>query len=314
MSTVAWIGLGAMGARMAMRLAGAGHDLTVWNRTPGRADALVAAGAHVAATPAEAVRDAEVVLLMMADPAALGEASEGLVGVAAGVGAAATVVDMSTVGPAAVARLGAVLPQGVTLLDAPVLGSLAEADAGTLTLLVGGPANAVARVRPLLSILGDTVHLGSAGRGAAAKLVANFALLGTVGVLGEALAIADGLGLPREVTWRTLAHTPLAAQAVRRRAAVESGDFVARFALTLARKDTDLIVSAADAAGVDVRLARAASSWLADAESAGLGNLDYTAVLGHILSPDGKPDSTAVNDVVTTAQLQHHLRGDGCDG
>jgi 3-hydroxyisobutyrate dehydrogenase/2-hydroxy-3-oxopropionate reductase len=314
MTTVAWIGLGAMGARMARRLADAGHDLTVWNRMPSRADVLAAAGAHVAATPAEAVRDADAVFLMLADPAALGEVTEGAVGIAAGVSAGTTVVDMSTVGPVAVARLGAVLPQGITLLDAPVLGSLAEADAGTLTLLVGGPADAVAQVRPLLSILGDLVHLGPAGSGAAAKLVANFALLGTVAVLGEALAIADGLGLPREVTWRVLAHTPLAAQATRRRAVVESGDFLARFALAMARKDADLIVAAADAASVDVRLARAARSWLADAESAGLGTLDYTAVLDHIPSPRGKPESTAINDAVTTAHVPHYSWGDGCDG
>jgi 3-hydroxyisobutyrate dehydrogenase-like beta-hydroxyacid dehydrogenase len=289
MTAVAWIGLGAMGARMARRLADAGHDLTVWNRTPGRADALSAAGARVAATPADAAREADVVFLMLADPAALGAVTEGPAGVAAEVGAATTVVDMSTVGPAAVAELRALLPPEVALLDAPVLGSLAEADAGSLTLLVGGPADAVSRARPLLSSLGDVVHLGATGCGAAAKLVANFALLGTVGVLGEALAIADGLDLPREVTWRLLAHTPLAGQAARRRTVVESGDFPARFPLTLARKDADLVVAAADVAGVDVRIARAARSWLAAAESAGLGNLDHAAVLDHISAPRGKP-------------------------
>jgi 3-hydroxyisobutyrate dehydrogenase-like beta-hydroxyacid dehydrogenase len=296
MSKIAWIGLGEMGARMAWRLVDAGHDMTVWNRTPGRADALAAAGARVAATPADAVRDVDAVFLMLADPAAVGEATEGPFGVAVGVSAGTTVVDMSTVGPVAVARLRAALRQGVTLLDAPVLGSLAEATAGSLTLLVGGPAAAVADVQPLLSILGGVVHLGPTGTGAAAKLVANFGLLGTVGILGEALAIADGLGMPREITWRVLAHTPLAAQAERRRPAIESGAFAPRFPLGLARKDADLVVAAADAAGADVRLARAMQAWLADAEAAGLGTLDYTAILGYIPPSRGKRQFDATNE------------------
>ncbi len=88
---------------------------------------------------------------------------------------------------------------------------------------------------------GELVHLGPAGTGAAAKLIANFALLGTIGLLGEALAVADGLGLPREVTWRVLDRTPLAAQAARRRLAIESAVFAPRFALALAGKDAALV-------------------------------------------------------------------------
>ncbi|WP_372441631.1 NAD-binding protein [Plantactinospora mayteni] len=158
-------------------------------------------------------------------------------------------------------------------MDVPVLGSLAEAEAGGLVLLAGGPDDAVARLRPLLLVLGEPVHLGPVGTGAAAKLVANLALLGTVGVLGEALSLADALGLPRPATCRALARTPLAAQVERRRPAVESGVFPPRFTLGLARKDADLIVAAADRAGVDASLARATRRWLTDAEAAGLGSL-----------------------------------------
>jgi 3-hydroxyisobutyrate dehydrogenase-like beta-hydroxyacid dehydrogenase len=282
MTSVAWIGLGAMGVRMAGRLLPAGHELVVWNRTLERADELAAAGARVATTPADAVRHADVVFLMLADPEALIAVTEGAAGIAARVAPGTTVVDLSTVGPAAVDRLRASLADDVGLLDAPVLGSLAEAAAGNLIVLVGGSADEVAGVRPLLSILGDVVHLGPIGAGAAAKLVANSTLLATIGVLGEALALADGLGLPREVTWRLLGHTPLAAQADRRRPMVEAGGYEPRFALELARKDADLVVAAAQAVGTDVRIARAAQSWLADAEAAGLGARDYTALLGHI--------------------------------
>lgn len=285
-ATVAWLGVGGMGGRMARRLLAAGHDLRVWNRTPARAEALTSAGARVAATPADAVRQADVVIVMVADPAALRDVTAGPDGVPAGVAPGTTVIDMSTVGPDAVARLASALPEGVALLDAPVMGSIAEADAGTLTLFIGGPTAVVTRHEALLSTLGIVVHCGPSGAGAAAKLVANSALFGAVGVLGEAVALADGLGLPREATWRLLAHTPLAAQAQRRQPAIDSHTFRARFALTLARKDSDLVVAAADAAGTDVPIARAVRFWLAAAEAAGLGAEDYTAVLGHILARD----------------------------
>jgi 3-hydroxyisobutyrate dehydrogenase-like beta-hydroxyacid dehydrogenase len=282
-SVVAVVGLGAMGSRIARRLLEAGHDLVVWNRTAEKAAPLVEAGAVAAATPAEAAARAEVVLTMVADPAALRDVTEGEDGVAAGVGEGATVIEMSTVGPDAVRRLGSVLGEQAGLLDAPVLGSRSEAEAGTLTVFVGGPEELVARWTPLLSVLGSPLHVGPLGSGAAAKLVANMTLVGTIGVLGEALALGEGLGLPREKTFEVLAATPLAGQAERRRESLESGEYPPRFALYLARKDAELVVDAARGAGVDLRLTEAASSWLAEAEEAGLGDRDYSAVLARIL-------------------------------
>lgn len=273
MSTVGWLGLGAMGSRMARRLLDAGTDLVVWNRTPGRAEMLP--GARVAATPAEAIRQAELIVTMLADPAALHAVTDAL----AAAGPGTTVVEMSTVGPAEVARLRSALPREIDLLDAPVLGSRSEAESGSLTLLVGGPASVVERWTPLLSVLGEVDHVGPVGAGATAKLVANNALLGVTALLGESIALADDLGLPREVTWRTLDRTPLAAQARRRRPSVDTECYPARFPLALASKDAELIVAAADR-----RLARAIRDWLADARAAGLGADDYTAVLGHILT------------------------------
>jgi len=282
-SVVAVVGLGAMGSRIACRLLEAGHDLVVWNRTAEKAQPLVEAGAVAAATPAEAAARAEVVLTMVADPAALRDVTEGEDGVAAGVGEGATVIEMSTVGPDAVRRLGSVLGEQAGLLDAPVLGSRSEAEEGTLKVFVGGPPELVARWTPLLSVLGSPLHVGPLGSGAAAKLVANTTLVGTIGVLGEALALAEGLGLPREQAFEVLAATPLAAQAERRRESIESGEYSPRFALYLARKDAELVVAAAREAGVDLRLTEAARAWLADAEEAGLGDRDYSAVLARIL-------------------------------
>ena len=277
------VGLGAMGSRIARRLLEAGHELHVWNRTAEKAAPLVEAGADAAATPAEAAARAEVVLTMVADPAALRDVTEGADGVAAGVGEGATVIEMSTVGPDAVRRLGSLLGERAGLLDAPVLGSRSEAEAGTLTVFVGGPDELVARWMPLLSVLGSPLHVGPLGSGAAAKLVANTTLVGTIGVLGEALALAEGLGIARAKAFEVLAATPLAGQAERRRASVESREYPPRFALYLARKDAELVVAAARAAGVDLRLTEAARTWLGEADDAGWGDRDYSAVLARIL-------------------------------
>ncbi|HEV2769876.1 MAG TPA: NAD(P)-dependent oxidoreductase [Solirubrobacteraceae bacterium] len=282
MTAVAFVGLGAMGGRMARRLVDAGYQVTVWNRTAARCEPLVALGAQAAESPAAAAARADVTITMVSDPAALWEVSEGPEGIAAGIDHSATLIEMSTVGPAGVTRLATMLPDGVVVLDAPVLGSVSEAEAGDLGIFVGGPPESVERWRPLLSTLGSPRHLGPTGAGAAAKLAANLTLLGVLGVLGEAIALAQGVGLSREATFEVLSATPLGAQAERRRDAIETGSFPPRFALSLARKDADLILDAAAAAGLDMGLSRAARDWLVEAEAAGLGDQDYTAVLAHI--------------------------------
>jgi 3-hydroxyisobutyrate dehydrogenase-like beta-hydroxyacid dehydrogenase len=284
MSTVGFIGLGGMGSRMARRLLEAGHEVVVWNRTPERAAELVELGATQAESPSDAARRADVVITMLSDPAALWAVVEGPSGIAAGADESLTVIEMSTVGPAAVARLASLLPEGTGFLDAPVLGSLSEAESGKLKIFVGGRESLMNRWTPLLSALGDPMHVGPLGAGAAAKLVANTTLFGVLATLGEALALGQGLGLSPDTTFDVLATTPLAAQAERRRAAVESGEYPRRFALSLGVKDLDLIVEAAAAAGVDLRVAAAARAWLAEAEAAGWGDRDYSAVLAWILS------------------------------
>ena len=174
---------------------------------------------------------------MVSDPEALRAVTEGPGGIAAGADGSTTVIEMSTVGPDAVRWLASALPPGTGLLDAPVLGSVSEAEEGTLKVFVGGPASLVERWTPLLSTLGSPIHVGPLGAGASAKLVANATLFGTLAVLGEAVALADGLGLSRDVTFAVLAETPLAGPAERRRPSIEDGDYPLRFALSLARKD-----------------------------------------------------------------------------
>jgi 3-hydroxyisobutyrate dehydrogenase-like beta-hydroxyacid dehydrogenase len=283
MAKVAVVGLGAMGSRIARRLLDSGHELVVWNRDPARTAPLTAAGAVAAESPAEAARQAEAVITMVSNPDALRDVTEGPAGVGEGLTPPTTLIQMSTVGTEATERLAAALPADAGLLDAPVLGSVAEAETGTLKIYAAGEEPLVERWTPLLSTLGSVIHVGPVGAGSAAKLVANAVLVGVIGVLGEALAVAQGLNLPREVAFEVLETTALADQAKRRRPFVESGEYPPRFALSLARKDGDLILEAAASSGLDLRVTEAARTWLADAEAAGLGDEDYSAVLAQIL-------------------------------
>jgi 3-hydroxyisobutyrate dehydrogenase/2-hydroxy-3-oxopropionate reductase len=271
-----------MGGRIAGRLLDTGHDVVVWNRTPARAEPLVAAGATPAATPREAAGEIEAVITCVADPEALTGVVSGPDGVATGIGDG-TLIEMSTVGPEAIRDVRGSLPASVGMLDAPVLGSLGEAESGTLLVFVGGPDELAARWEPLLSSLGTPIHVGPLGAGASAKLVANATLVTTMTALGELVALADRLGLPRDVTFRVLAATPLAAQAERRRPSIETGEYPLRFRLALGRKDAELVAAAARDAGVDARVLAAAAAWFAEAERAGLGNRDYSEVLRRII-------------------------------
>jgi 3-hydroxyisobutyrate dehydrogenase-like beta-hydroxyacid dehydrogenase len=283
MTTIAVVGLGAMGGGIAGRLLDAGHETIVWNRSPAKSERLVELGATPAGNPAEAARRSEAVITMISDPAALRAVVEGPAGIAAGADRSVTIIEMSTVGPAAVSWLASALPEEAGLLDAPVLGSVSEAGSGDLRIFVGGPAPLFERWAPVLSALGSPIHVGPLGAGASAKLVANSTLLGILGVLGEAIALARGLGLPPDTTFDVLDTTPLAQQAERRRRAVETGEYPARFSLSLARKDAELIAEAAAGAGIDLRLGASTKRWLTDADDAGLGEQDYSAVLAHIL-------------------------------
>jgi 3-hydroxyisobutyrate dehydrogenase/2-hydroxy-3-oxopropionate reductase len=272
-----------MGRRIARRLLEAGRTVTVWNRTPGPPAELAEAGAAVARTAAEATSRAEAVIILVSDPQALIEVVEGADGVASAAEAGTVIVQMSTVDPATIDRLARALPPGVDLLDAPVLGSIAEAESGSLKIFLGGSERLIDRTRSLVAVLGSPLHVGGLGAGTAAKLVANNVLFGVLGVLGESLSLGRSLGLPQDRVFDVLDATPLAAQAKRRRTAIDSGEYPSRFAMSLARKDARLIAGVARAYGADLRLAAAARSWFESAVDAGLGDQDYSAVLGYVV-------------------------------
>lgn len=282
-----------MGRPLARRALDSGHDVWVWNRTPGKTAALVEAGAAAARSPAHAATNANVVVTMVSDERALRAVVAGPDGVAAGIRPGSLLIEMSTVGRPAVDWLASVLPSGVELLDAPVLGSVSEAESGTLQLFVGGPADVVARWRPFLETFGTVVRVGPLGAGAAAKLVANSALFGVLGVLGEAVALARGAGLADDAALAVLSATPVGPQVERRRAALSGAEPDVRFPLGLARKDADLVVRMAETTGVDVRVARAALTWLTDAEREGGGTRDYSSVLDLIAQQSARRDGAA---------------------
>jgi len=226
---IAFLGLGSMGAPMARRVADAGYPLTVWNRSAGRAEGFES----VAASPGEAVRDAEVVVTMLADPAAVRE----VVGALAGeLRPGTTLIEASTIGPAALAELTALVPDGVNVVDAPVMGSVDRAANGELSLMVGGEAD---EVMPLLELFGTVNRTGAAGTGAAMKLVLINGIVNGVALIGEAMVLADSFGLPEEQVKRAMASSPLAGIAGR---AFAEGSY---FPVRLAAKDVGLAAEAA---------------------------------------------------------------------
>lgn len=282
MTKIGFLGLGQMGAPMAARLLEAGHELTVWNRTAEKADPLTEKGARPAGSPEGAARGAEVVITMLATPEALEEVVFGPGRVAGILGPGATLIEMSTVGPEVVRGLAERLPEGVQVVDAPVLGSVPQATEGSLKVFVGAGPEDFKRWRPLLETFGTPLHLGPLGAGASMKLVANSTLGALMSGLGEALALAQGLGVETEAVLDILAESPLGVTVKSKRELIEGGAYPPRFKLALAAKDLRLVTEAAEASGRDLRVAAAARSWLEDADRAGLGDLDYSAVTAHI--------------------------------
>ena len=276
---------------MANRLLGAVDELIVWNRTPDRATDLVARGARRAATAAEAASPAEAVITMLATAGALEDVVFGDEGVAAGLAPGTTLIEMSTVGPDAVRDLADRLPDGVDVLDAPVLGSVPQATDGELALFVGGPDEVFEQWRPLLERMGRPVHFGPLGSGAAMKLVANSTLGALMSGLGEALALADALGLDQALVLDALSESPIGRTTKSKRSHIESGEYAPNLTLALAAKDLRLVTEAAEKAGIDAKLAAAAQAYFEAAEAAGLGDLDYSAVIAHLRGREARGPS-----------------------
>jgi 3-hydroxyisobutyrate dehydrogenase len=190
-------GTGRMGAAIAGRLLGLGHEVTVWNRTSDKTRALAAAGAKVAATPAELAAGVELVITILTDAPAIGAMYDGAQGLLAGEVRGKLFMDMSTVRPETEVALAAkVRAKGAAFIECPVGGTIGPAKEGRLFGFVGGEAGDVARARPVLDQLCRRVeHVGAVGAGASMKLAINLPLLVYWQALGEALSLCQPLGI-----------------------------------------------------------------------------------------------------------------------
>ncbi len=287
---IAFLGLGSMGRLMAGRLLAAGHEVTVYNRTAGRAAALGEAGARVAGSAAAAVAAGDGVAVMVRDAAAVGEL---LFGVGPG-GAPApdlggrTVLQMSTIAPGESVELaGRVAHAGGEYLEAPVLGSTPQAEQGKLIIVAGGDAAAFERWRPALAAMGpEPVRVGAVGSAAAAKLALNQLLAAMTAGLAASLGLAERGGCGTEAFMALLRRSPLASALYDGRyPRMQGRSFTpAGFALDLLLKDLDLILGEATAHGLDTAAIAGVRQLAATGVERGLGGLD-SAALYEVVAP-----------------------------
>jgi 3-hydroxyisobutyrate dehydrogenase len=282
MAKIGFLGLGEMGTPMATRLLRGGHDLTVWNRSAERTAPLAKEGAAVAASPAKAAAGVDFVITMLATPEAIEQVLFGSDGLGPALSPGQILIDMSTVGPDEVRSAAARLPEGVSLVDAPVRGSVPQATSGKLEVFVGATDENYERVRPILELLGTVRHTGGPGSGAAMKLVANLVLGAAIVTLGEALALGESLELKSDLLLDVLAGSQIGPIVQAKRANVESGDFRPAFKLRHAAKDLRLVTEAAAARGRELKQAPADRAWLDEAAKLGAADLDVSAVVATI--------------------------------
>jgi 3-hydroxyisobutyrate dehydrogenase-like beta-hydroxyacid dehydrogenase len=282
MARIGFLGLGAMGGRMAAALLRAGHELRVWNRTAGRDDALVALGAVRAATPRDAVARAEFAISMVRDDAsarAVWLAPD--VGAVAGLAPGSVALECSTVTPAWIDALATACRRaGAEFLDAPVAGSRPQAEAGQLIFLVGGGAAVLARAEPVLKAMGGAVHhAGPTGSGATIKLAVN-ALLGVqIAAMAELVGWLARCPLKLADAVRIIGATPVVSPAARVAAeTMLAGNFAPLFPVELVAKDLGYLAAAATAQGAATPVADAAGSVFERALREGLGEAHATAV------------------------------------
>jgi 3-hydroxyisobutyrate dehydrogenase len=282
MKRITFLGLGIMGAAMARRLLDRGYDLTVWNRNAARADALVQAGAKIASTPADAAKNAEAVIAMLADDGASRDVWSGSSGALAAMDPGALALDSSTLTVGWMRELAArATDRGVSFIDAPVTGSKPQAEQGTLNFLVGGDAAAVERAAPLFAAMGrGHVHVGPAGSGALLKLINNFMCGVQLASLGEAIAMAQRSGLDVRRTADVLAAgspgSPIVRMVVER---MVSRDYAPNFLVPLMVKDLTYAIETFAARGIDLADARAARERFIAASEAGYERSDIAAVV-----------------------------------
>jgi 3-hydroxyisobutyrate dehydrogenase-like beta-hydroxyacid dehydrogenase len=289
MTTVAVLGTGRMGGAIARRLATSGFDLTVWDRTTAKAQALSVG--RVAPTPAEAIRDAEFVITSLTNAAAVRAVYLGPHGAfETSVGMEPLFVEMSTAGPESIAELSQeAQTRGLRLLEAPVLGSVPAVESGTLVVLVGGSPQDFAQARPVLERLGELRYVGGFGSAARLKLVANTMLGITSAAAAELLAAGTAAGLDREqVFWALVRFAP--ALKAREAGFMRNQHSPTMFAVHDLVKDLALALDVYERANAAVPLTREAHALFAETASES-NDLDISAIVNAYSRGNRRPQN-----------------------
>ena len=285
--TIAFLGLGNMGLPMAMNLVRRGFSVRVWNRTPQRANALLKAGATLEKTPRGCVAGADVVITMLADGAALAAVFAGPRGILAGLAKRAVVVDMSTVGRAAVREIARrVQAAGARFIDAPVSGSVGPAERAELVALVGGKLKDLARAEPvLLAMCKKIVYAGDVGQGQALKVVLNGLGAHHLVAFASMLVLGERAGLARETLLDAFTTGAFASPSyVGKKEKVLARDYSPEFSLTLALKDCLVNVELQREVGLSLQVHRECMREIEEGVREGLGIEDLFALEKHFVA------------------------------
>jgi len=286
---IGFIGLGIMGRPMASRLLGAGYEVTVWNRTASKAEALVQAGARRGASPRDVAARSDVTITMVADTPDVRAVILGPDGVIEGVRPGAVVIDMSTISPVATREIAESLAaRGASMLDAPVSGGEKGAIEGTLSIMVGGAPEVFDRVLPILRTLGQNiVYMGDHGAGQVTKACNQLVLSLTILGVAEALALARKAGVdPSRVRAALLGGFAQSRVLELHGQRMLDGQFEPGFRTRLYHKDLGIVLQTGRALGMPLLGAGLAAQLYQVAMSRGLGELDYS-VLGKVVAELG---------------------------
>jgi 2-hydroxy-3-oxopropionate reductase len=282
MTTVTVIGLGIMGGPMAANLVKAGYDVVGYNRSPEKVDRLREQGGRGAASFAEAVRDADVVLTVLPDSPDVEAVVFGDDGILANAPRGSLLIDASTIRPDVSVRIAeAAAAAGVRAIDAPVSGGEAGAIEGSLSIMVGGEAADVAVARPVLAAVGTTVvHVGPAGAGQTVKAANQLIVAGTIELVAEALVFLEAHGVDTEAAVKVLAGGLAGNRILDRKAAgMIQRKFQPGFRVDLHHKDLGIVISAAREAGVTIPLGAVVAQLMGALRAGGHGSLDHSALL-----------------------------------
>jgi 3-hydroxyisobutyrate dehydrogenase-like beta-hydroxyacid dehydrogenase len=281
MSTIGFVGLGAMGSRIAGRLLDAGNELYGNNRTKAKAQPLIERGLIWRGTPREVAAAADVVFSMVTDDAALETVTSGPDGILAGLQEGKVYVDMSTVSPRASRNVAdQVRSTGAQMLDAPVSGSIPQAESGTLAIMVGGDEQAFRKVEPLLQELGQAVtHVGENGQGLVLKLAINISLAVQILAFSEGLLLAERDGVDPKLAADVMSATPIGSPMLKARIPLLLDlPEQAWFDVAMMQKDIRLALEAAEAVDLPLPSAAAADQMLTRARELGYEHRDLAAL------------------------------------